>query len=45
MEFIETLPYIIKFKKGKDNIVADALSRRHSLLTHLDSRVLGFTYI
>ena len=26
-------------------MVADALSRRHALLTHLDSRVLGFTYI
>ena len=36
---------IIKFKKGKDNVVADSLSRRHDLLTHLDSRVLGFTYI
>ena len=45
MEFIETFPYIIKFKKGKDNVVDDALSRRHALLTHLDSRVLGFTYI
>ncbi|XP_073526327.1 uncharacterized protein [Phyllobates terribilis] len=29
MEFIETFPYIIKYKKGKDNVVADALSRRH----------------
>ncbi|XP_073526451.1 uncharacterized protein [Phyllobates terribilis] len=45
MEFIETFPYIIKYKKGKDNVVADALSRRHTLLTTLDSKVLGFTYI
>ncbi|MBX1150059.1 hypothetical protein I9X45_05420, partial [Campylobacter jejuni] len=29
LEFIETFPYIIKYKKGKENIVANALSRRH----------------
>uniref|UniRef100_A0A2N9GYW5 Reverse transcriptase n=1 Tax=Fagus sylvatica TaxID=28930 RepID=A0A2N9GYW5_FAGSY len=28
MEFIETFPYVIKYKQGKENIVADALSRR-----------------
>ncbi|KAG7547992.1 Zinc finger CCHC-type [Arabidopsis suecica] len=28
VEFIETFPYVIKYKKGKDNVVADALSRR-----------------
>ncbi|CAA7045393.1 unnamed protein product [Microthlaspi erraticum] len=27
VEFIETFPYVIKYKKGKDNVVADALSR------------------
>ena len=37
MEFIETFPYVIKYKKGKENVVADALSRRHSLFTQLDS--------
>jgi hypothetical protein len=26
-EFIESFPYIVKYKKGKDNVVADALSR------------------
>ena len=45
MEFIETFPYVIKYKKGKDNVVADAFSRRHTLLTKLDSKVLGFNYI
>ena len=45
MEFIETFPYIIKCKKGKENVVVDALSRRHVLLTTLDSKVLGFAYI
>ncbi|XP_072076494.1 uncharacterized protein [Arachis hypogaea] len=29
VEFIETFPYVIAFKQGKDNVVADALSRRH----------------
>nr|XP_023887116.1 uncharacterized protein LOC111999228 [Quercus suber] len=28
VEFIETFPYVIKYKQGKENIVADALSRR-----------------
>ncbi|XP_025822327.1 uncharacterized protein LOC112898161, partial [Panicum hallii] len=28
IEFIETFPYVVKHKRGKDNIVADALSRR-----------------
>ncbi|XP_073525851.1 uncharacterized protein [Phyllobates terribilis] len=45
MEFIETFPYIIKYKKSKDNIVVDALSRRYALIVHLDSKVLGFSYI
>ncbi|XP_071923174.1 uncharacterized protein [Coffea arabica] len=40
--FIETLPYVIKYKVGKTNVVADALSRRHSLLTQLDAKLLGF---
>jgi hypothetical protein len=26
-KFIESFPYIVKYKKGKDNVVADALSR------------------
>jgi len=40
-EFIESFPYIVEYKKGKDNVVADALSRRHALLSHLDSKILG----
>ncbi|KAG8489261.1 hypothetical protein CXB51_017317 [Gossypium anomalum] len=31
--------------KGKDNIVADALSRRYTLLLYLDSKILGFTLL
>ena len=41
IEFIESFPYIIKHKKGKDNIVADALSRKNMLLTHLDVQIPG----
>uniref|UniRef100_A0A2N9GI96 RNA-directed DNA polymerase n=1 Tax=Fagus sylvatica TaxID=28930 RepID=A0A2N9GI96_FAGSY len=29
LEYIETFPYVIRYKQGKENIVADALSRRH----------------
>ncbi|KAI3469037.1 hypothetical protein Pfo_025700 [Paulownia fortunei] len=28
VEFIKTFPYVIKYKQGKENVVADALSRR-----------------
>ncbi|KAI3448670.1 hypothetical protein Pfo_005335 [Paulownia fortunei] len=45
VEFIETFPYVIKYKQGKENVVADALSRRYALLSTLDSKLLGFEYI
>ena len=32
VEFIESFPYVIKYKKGKDNVIADALSRRYTML-------------
>jgi hypothetical protein len=44
-EFIESFPYIVKYKKGKDNVVADALSRRHVLLSQLDANILGLASI
>jgi hypothetical protein len=37
IEFIEMFPYVIKHKRGKDNIVAHALSRRCALITQLDT--------
>jgi len=40
IEFIETFSYVVKHKRGKDNIVADALSRRCGLITQLDTKVL-----
>jgi len=45
VEFIETFSYVIKYKQGKENIVADALSRRYVLLSILDARFLGFEHI
>ncbi len=41
VEFIETFPYIIKHKKGKDNVIVDALSRRYTMLSQLDHKIFG----
>ncbi|XP_027171685.1 uncharacterized protein LOC113771284 [Coffea eugenioides] len=43
--FIDSFPYIIKYKKGKDNVVADALSRRYTLITNMSTKLLGFEHI
>ena len=43
--FIETFPYVIKYKTGKENVVADALSRRYALITMLSSQILGFSHV
>jgi hypothetical protein len=45
VEFIESFPYVIKHKKGKENIIADALSRRYALLTQLDYKIFGLETI
>jgi hypothetical protein len=39
VEFIESFPYVIKHKKEKENVIADALSRRYTLLTQLDCKI------
>ncbi|OMO49962.1 reverse transcriptase [Corchorus capsularis] len=44
-EFIESFPYVVRYKQGKENVVADALSRWYVLLSMLDSKFLGFEYI
>jgi phage FluMu gp28-like protein len=41
VEFIETFMYIIKHKKGKDNVIVDALSRRYNMLSQLDHKFFG----
>ena len=45
VNFVESFPYVIKYKTGKTNIVADALSRRYALTTLLDAKLLGFDLI
>jgi hypothetical protein len=45
VKFIETFSYVNKYKQGKENIVADAPSRRYVLLSTLDARFLGFEHI
>ncbi|KAG8496940.1 hypothetical protein CXB51_008105 [Gossypium anomalum] len=45
VEYLESFPYVIKYKKGKENIVANALSRRYALVNQLDSKLLGFEFL
>jgi hypothetical protein len=45
MESIETFPYVIKYKQGKENIVADALSQRYALVSTLNAKLFGFEYV
>ena len=42
---METFPYVIRYKQGKENIVANALSWRYVLISTLDSKLLGFEHI
>ncbi|GKV34697.1 hypothetical protein SLEP1_g43048 [Rubroshorea leprosula] len=41
VEFLETFPYVIKYKQGKENIVTEALSRRYTLISTLSAKLLG----
>ncbi|KAA3461767.1 reverse transcriptase [Gossypium australe] len=45
IEYLESFSYVIKYKKGKENVVVDALSWRYTLLTFLDSKLLGFHHM
>ncbi|KAI4313094.1 hypothetical protein MLD38_037866 [Melastoma candidum] len=45
IQFIEMFPYVIQYKTGKENIVADALSRGYTLISTLDAKFLGFEHI
>jgi len=45
VEFIESFPYVIKYKKGQVNVVADALSRRYALISMLNAKLMGFEQV
>jgi hypothetical protein len=45
VKFIKTFPYIIKHKKGKKNVIFDALSRRYTMLSQLDHTIFGLESI
>jgi hypothetical protein len=45
VEFIESFCYVVKHKKGKENVIADALSRRYVLLAQLDYKIFGLDTI
>ncbi|GJX33949.1 gag-pol polyprotein [Tanacetum coccineum] len=45
VEFLQMYSFVSKHKAGSSNVVADALSRRHSMLSILEARVLGFSFI
>jgi hypothetical protein len=45
VEFIKSFPHVIKHKKGKDNVIVDALSRCYTMLSHLDFKFFGLETI
>jgi len=45
VEFLEQFKYVIKYKKGKSNVVVDALSRRYALFSTLETKFIGFEHI
>jgi hypothetical protein len=45
IEFIESFPYIIKHKKGKDNVIANALFRRYTMVSQLNHKIFGLETI
>jgi hypothetical protein len=45
VEFIETCPYIIKYKRGKKNVIAHALSRHYTMLSQIDHKFFGIESI
>jgi len=42
---MESFPYVIKYKKGQVNVVADAFCRRFALISMLNVRLMGFEQV
>ena len=42
VEFLQSYTFVMKHRSGKYNRLADALSRRQSLLTEIQVKVVGF---
>ncbi|XP_074298965.1 uncharacterized protein LOC141629956 [Silene latifolia] len=45
VEFLQSFNFASKYIEGKDNVVADALSRRFIMLSYMEQRVLGFEHM
>jgi len=45
VKFIKSFPYIIQHKKGKENIIVDALSRCYTMLSQLDYKIFSLETI
>lgn len=45
VEFLETFPYAIHYKQGKENVVADTLFKRYTLLSSMETKLLGFEQV
>ena len=45
VEFMESFPYVIKYKKGQVNVVTNALSKRYALISTLNKRLMVFKQV
>jgi hypothetical protein len=45
VNFIEILSYVISYKQGKNNVVADTLSIWYVHISTLNMKLLGFEYV
>ena len=45
VNFLQIFDFLAKYKTGKTNVIADALSRKYNLLSILGTRILGFEMI
>jgi len=45
MEHLEQFLYVIKYKKGKTNMVANNLFKRNKILSKLEAQILSFDHL